>query len=129
MIAQIRLGVIAGLFGMSTACAVAGPPSTWPTEPRVAAATIVVENHTSYPFRVVLVANRTARPLGTVPALETREFTLPSSIDATSDEVHLVASVRDGLPDRRTSLAFHVPAGRTAKWTLDGTRLPSVIVR
>jgi hypothetical protein len=44
------------------------------------------------------------------------------------DEVHLVATARDGSGDERISIDFHVPGGKTARWTLDATRLRTVIV-
>ena len=93
------------------------------------AALVQVDNRTTEAFRMSLVADRTVRALGTVPALETREFTLPAWILRTYDEIQLVATVRDRSGDERVSLKFHAEWGKTARWVLDGTRLPVVVVR
>src|SRR5262245_18387747 len=98
--------------------------------PRAEAPSMVeIVNRTTLAYRIRLAADKTSQPLGIVPAQEAREFVIPAWIVRTYDEVYLVATARDGSGDETISLEFHATAGSNAKWTLDATRLRTVLVR
>lgn len=126
MLSAARVTAMAAM-GSLAACT---PLTRLPTLPPAEAPAIVeIVNRTTLAYRMRLVADKTSQPLGIAPAQEISEFVIPAWIVRTYDEVYLVATARDGSGDERISLEFHATRGNHAKWTLDATRLRTVVVR
>jgi len=126
MLSAARVMAMAAV-GSLAACT---PLTRLPMLPPVEAPAIVeIVNRTTLAYRMRLVADKTSQPLGSAPAQETSVFVIPAWIVRTYDEVYLVATARDGSGDERISLEFHATRGSYAKWTLDATRLRTVVVR
>lgn len=89
---------------------------------------IHVVNHTAQVYRVSIAFRTSAQVLGSVPALESRDFVVARRNVLAYREMHLVAAWRDGA-GRRDSEEFPVQNVSTVDWTLDSTPIRSVKLR
>ena len=116
-----RLAAMMALLPLAGCAELQSGPSVAPST------TIRIANRTPRAYLMSVVGDVTSRPLGVVPALEMREFTLPRAM-RTRGEVYLVATARND-DDERESIRFHPWSGAVAEWTLDATRLRAIVVR
>jgi hypothetical protein len=89
---------------------------------------IHVVNTTTQLYRLSLAFGASARVLGSVPALEARDFIVPRRGVLGYDEFSLVAVTRNGT-GRRDSELFPLSNVSGVDWTLDGILTRSVKLR
>jgi hypothetical protein len=91
-------------------------------------AVVRVVNGTTQAYRMSLVADLSVFELGTVSALDARDFTLTRQNLLGHSQFHLVAITRE-LSERRESEQFVLERGNTVRWILDATFSRVVNVR
>ena len=141
-----RVGRFALAAAVIAPCACASTHSTPParlpdpTEPAASAGSaatgdstemsvvIHVVNTTTQLYRLSLAFGASARVLGSVPALEARDFIVPRRGVLGYDEFSLVAVTRNGT-GRRDSELFPLSNVSGVDWTLDGILTRSVKLR
>lgn len=118
---------LAAAMIMLSACASSGtvPLAEFPAE---LPPTIHIVNVTRREYRVSLAFGASSRVLGTVPALDARDFVIARRSVLGRDEFYLVALARDGTL-RRESEHFPLSNVSAVDWILDPTLTRAVKVR
>ncbi len=114
---------------LASGCKSGDEARTLPASRSIIADVVVsVDNRTSNPVLIYAGAGDVSEPLGTVPRMALRSFSVPSSLNQPVQVLHLDARGQNGTP-RAHSQSFRLSSGHRVIWTLDRTHNGTVTMR